>query len=55
MLSGNFGSNFYRSDDVSSTAYFYLNRPTNNLPVLGNVLNRINGMKEKVWRIKKSE
>lgn len=52
---GNFGGNFYRSDDVSSTAYFYLNKPTNNLPVLGDVSNRINGLKEKVWGIKKSE
>ena len=27
-------TNFYRSDDVSATAYFYLNRPVNNLPSL---------------------
>ena len=27
----NFGMNFYRSDEVSSTAYFYLDKPTNNL------------------------
>jgi hypothetical protein len=26
--------NFYRTDDVSSTAYFYLDAPSNNLPVL---------------------
>ena len=27
-------TNFYRSDDWSSTAYFYLDKPTNNLPDL---------------------
>ena len=25
-------TNFYRSDDVSATAYFYLDKPSNNLP-----------------------
>ncbi|GEM_PF-120874 len=29
--------NFYRRDDVSSTAYFYLDRPANNLPELAPV------------------
>jgi hypothetical protein len=29
--SSNFGMNFYRTDEVSSTAYFYLTKPTNNL------------------------
>jgi hypothetical protein len=27
-------TNFYRSDDVSSTAYFYFEKPSNNLPAL---------------------
>jgi len=27
-------TNFYRSDDVSATAYFYLGTPENNLPPL---------------------
>lgn len=27
-------TNFYRSDDVSATAYFYLDRPQSNLPLL---------------------
>ncbi|MEO7989145.1 MAG: glycoside hydrolase family 172 protein [Chryseolinea sp.] len=27
-------TNFYRSDDVSSTAYFYLDKPSSNLPIL---------------------
>lgn len=31
---------FYRSDDVSSTAYFYLDKPVNNLPVLQPVITR---------------
>lgn len=44
-----------RSDDVSTTAYFYLNKTTNNLPTLTDVSNRINGMKEKDWNITKSE
>ncbi len=29
--------NFYRSDDVSSTAYFYLDRPSSDLPLLPEV------------------
>ena len=32
--------NFYRSDDVSATAYFYLDSPKDNLPVLQPVLIR---------------
>lgn len=31
--SSNFGMNFYRTDEVSSTAYFYLTKPTNNLNI----------------------
>jgi hypothetical protein len=30
-------TNFYRSDDWSSTAYFYLDKPSNSLPELANV------------------
>jgi len=48
-----FGANFYRSDDVSSVAYFYLNRPYSNLPDLKDKQLRIEGMKEKVWTRKK--
>jgi hypothetical protein len=29
-------TNFYRSDDWSSTAYFYLDKPSNDLPALAN-------------------
>lgn len=34
-------TNFYRSDDISSTAYFYLNKPSNSLPVLASRAIRI--------------
>ena len=44
-----------RSDDVSATAYSYLNKPTNILPALTDTFNRINALKAKVWGIKKSE
>jgi hypothetical protein len=37
-------TNFYRSDDVSSTAYFYLDRPTSGLPGLQPVAERIAGL-----------
>jgi len=43
------GAYFYRSDDVSATAYFYLNKPSSNLPELPDVNLRIKGMNEKVW------
>ena len=44
-----FGGNFYRSDDVSATAYFYLTTPSSNLPELPNATVRIKDMQEKVW------
>ncbi|MEO6149950.1 MAG: DUF2961 domain-containing protein, partial [Mucilaginibacter sp.] len=37
---------FYRSDDVSSTAYFYLDKPSNNLPPLQPVAVRTFGLKK---------
>ncbi len=43
------GVNFYRRDDVSATAYFYLDRPENDLPPLGSPELRVQGLKEKVW------
>jgi hypothetical protein len=39
-------ANFYRSDDVSSTAYFYLDRPTSGLPALQPVSERVAGLPE---------
>jgi hypothetical protein len=44
-----FGGNFYRSDDVSATAYFYLDKPSGNLPELPPPALRLQDMKEKVW------
>ena len=37
--------NFYRRDDVSATAYFYLDRPGSNLPPLAPVDERVAGLK----------
>lgn len=39
-LPGGF-TNFYRSDDVSSTAYFYLDKPENDLPQIQSVKIRV--------------
>jgi len=38
-------TNFYRQDDVSATAYFYLDRPQNNLPAPGDLRTRVNGLR----------
>lgn len=38
--------NFYRRDDVSAVAFFYLNRPKTELPVLAPVAERIVGLLE---------
>ncbi len=43
------GVNYYRSDDVSATAYFYLDRPENGLPPLAPPEQRTRGMQERVW------
>ncbi|WP_332243877.1 glycoside hydrolase family 172 protein [Flavivirga spongiicola] len=42
-------TNFYRSDDVSATAYFYLDKPSSNLPTLPSVDLRVKHIKEKVF------
>ena len=39
-------TNFYRSDDVSATAYFYLDKASNDLPALQPVATRIFNLKE---------
>ena len=44
-----FSASFYRSDDVSATAYFYLDKPFSNLPAMGNNKLQIVNLKEKVW------
>lgn len=40
-------TNFYRSDDVSATAYFYLNSPANVLPAIQPTALRILDLPEK--------
>ena len=40
-------TNFYREDDVSATAYFYLDKPVSGLPPLVNVEKRTEGLKIK--------
>ena len=44
------GANFYRGDDVSATAYFYLDRPENNLPELPPVEIRLKYLNDMVWK-----
>jgi len=39
-------TNYYRSDDVSATAYFYLDKPSSNLPQLQPIDIRIVNLKE---------
>ncbi|MCG8557377.1 MAG: DUF2961 domain-containing protein [Proteobacteria bacterium] len=43
-------TNFYRSDDVSATAYFYLDRPENQLPPLAPVEHRVADLQERVFK-----
>ena len=46
-------TNFYRSDDVCATAYFYLNTPASNLPELQALDVRTQDMESKVFKFKK--
>ncbi|MGZ8517935.1 MAG: DUF2961 domain-containing protein, partial [Chitinophagaceae bacterium] len=39
-------SNFYRSDDVSATAYFYLDKPVSSLPLLPALPIRVANLKK---------
>lgn len=48
------GCNFYRRDDVSATAYFYLDRPENDLPPLAPAALRVQGLRENVWGKRKT-
>jgi hypothetical protein len=43
------GCNFYRRDDVSATAYFYLDQPENELPPLAPAEARVRDLRERVW------
>ena len=40
-------TNFYRQDDVCSTAYFYLDSPTSSLPAIQSLTDRVVGLPEK--------
>lgn len=42
-------TNYYRRDDVSATAYFYLDKPESNLPPIAPTELRLKDMKKKVW------
>ncbi|HKK64110.1 MAG TPA: glycoside hydrolase family 172 protein [Bacteroidales bacterium] len=42
-------TNYYRSDDVCATAYFYLDKPQSNLPELPPLELRMKHLKERVW------
>jgi len=43
-------TNFYRSDDVSATAYFYLDKPSSNLPEIQSSEERTKDMYKKVYQ-----
>ncbi len=43
-------TNYYRSDDVCATAYFYLDRPASNLPVLPNLKLRTENLEKRVYK-----
>lgn len=43
-----YSTNFYRSDDVSATAYFYLDQPQSDLPALPPLDVRMKDLKERV-------
>ncbi|WP_299535567.1 glycoside hydrolase family 172 protein [Ulvibacterium sp.] len=47
---GNMSNNFYRSDDVSATAYFYLDKPESGLPALPTLEVRTKHITDKVYR-----
>lgn len=40
-------TNYYREDDVSATAYFYLDKPENGLPAIAGMAHRTKGLSEK--------
>lgn len=42
-------THFLKSDDVCATAYFYLDKPKSNLPVLPSVQVRLQDFKKNVW------
>jgi len=48
-------TNYYRSDDVSATAYFYLDKPENNLPELPPLELRMKDLEKRVFKIVKAK
>ena len=46
-------TNFYRSDDVSATAYFYLDKPASELPAIQSIEDRVKDMHKKVYQYTK--
>ena len=44
-------TNYYRSDDVCATAYFYLDKPESNLPELPNLELRMKDLDEKLYQV----
>ena len=48
-MEGKDGAYFFRSDDVSAAAYFYLDQPQSKLPELPPVEHRMKDMQDKVW------
>ncbi|MFI3315785.1 MAG: DUF2961 domain-containing protein, partial [Rikenellaceae bacterium] len=46
----NVSTTYYRRDDVSSTAYFYLDRPSSNLPTLHSSDIRNKNMEDRVYK-----
>ena len=44
-------TNYYRSDDVSATAYFYLDKPESNLPELPSVEVRLKDLDKRVFKV----
>jgi hypothetical protein len=48
-------TNYYRSDDVSATAYFYLDKPENNLPELPSVQLRLKDLERRVFKVVQSK
>ncbi len=44
-------TNYYRSDDVSATAYFYLDKPENNLPELPSLQLRMKDLERRVFKV----
>lgn len=47
----NTSTNYYRSDDVCATAYFYLDKPENNLPELSSLEIRQKDLDKKVYNL----